>query len=355
MSDNTNTPSTEKKKPNKVVLAILALVVIGGVIFGISKWIYASGHEDTDDAQIDGDISPVVARVGGYVDSILFQENERVKNNALLVKLDKHDYQVRLEQAKAGQVQAGASVLVTESGISSTEANAASAYANVVNAKVKLDQVNKDYDRYANLVKDGSITQQAFDQAKAQKESAAAQLKAAQDQYKAASDQVKTSRKQVAVSSSSADQRKAEVDFAQLQLSYTDIKSPTDGIVSKKNIQKGQLIQAGQTLFSVVNDKSLYVTANFKETQLGKLKPGQKVEIVVDAFEDYPIEGEVLNFSPATGARFSLLPPDNATGNFVKVVQRVPVKIRFTKVPKEVEGRIRPGMSVNVSVDIKNS
>lgn len=357
MSENQNNTAEEqepaKKKPSKIVLIILGIVIIGGVIFGISKWIHASSHEETDDAQIDGDISPVVARVGGYVDSILFEENQRVTDNQLLIKLDERDYNIRLEQAKAAQTGAGASVNVTQSGISSTQANAASAYANVVNAQVKLDQINKDYARYANLVQDGSVTRQAYDQVLAQKQSAQAMLKAANQQYKAASDQVKTSRKQVAVSSSGVDQRQADVDFAKLQLTYTNITSPTDGIISKKNIQKGQLVQAGQTLFSVVNDKSLYVTANFKETQLEKLKPGQKVKIVVDAYEDYPIEGELYNFSPATGARFSLLPPDNASGNFVKVVQRIPVKIKFVKVPKEIAGRIRPGMSVDVSVDLK--
>lgn len=357
MSENQNNTAEEqelaKKKPSKVVLIILAIIVIGGIFFGVSKWIHASSHEETDDAQIDGDISPVVARVGGYVDSILFEENQRVADKQLLVKLDQRDYNIKLEQAKAAQSGAGASVNVTQSGISSTAANAASAYANVVNAQVKLDQINKDYARYANLVQDGSVTRQAYDQVLAQKQSAEAMLKAMKQQYRAAADQVKTSRKQVAVSSSGVDQRQADVDFAKLQLSYTNITSPTTGIISKKNIQKGQLVQAGQTLFSVVNDKSLYVTANFKETQLEKLKPGQKVKIVVDAYEDYPIEGEVYNFSPATGARFSLLPPDNATGNFVKVVQRIPVKIKFVKVPKEISERIRPGMSVDVSVDLK--
>lgn len=358
MSDTQNNTAEEqepvKKKPSKIVLIILAVIVIGGAIFGVTKFIHASSHEETDDAQIDGDISPVVSRVGGYVDSILFEENQRVAADQLLVKLDDRDYNIKLEQAKAAQNGAGANVNVTESSISSTEANAASAYANVVNAQVKLDQINKDFARYANLVQDGSVTRQAYDQVLAQKESAQAMLKAAKQQYRAAADQIRTSRKQVAVSSSGVDQRQADVDFAKLQLSYTRIKSPTNGIISKKNIQKGQLVQPGQTLFSVVNDKSLYVTANFKETQLEKLKPGQKVNVVVDAYEDYPIEGEVYNFSPATGAKFSLLPPDNATGNFVKVVQRIPVKIKFVKVPKEIVDRIRPGMSVNVSVDLKS-
>ena len=144
-----------------------------------------------------------------------------------------------------------------------------------------------------------------------------------------------------------------DIDYAKLQLSYTTIKSPSAGITSKKNIQIGQLVQAGQTLFSVVNDNSLYITANFKETQLENLRNGEKVDIEVDAFPDMKLEGSVYNFSPATGAKFSLLPPDNATGNFVKVVQRIPVKIKITGSKEDLE-KLRPGMSVDVSVITKD-
>jgi len=160
---------------------------------------------------------------------------------------------------------------------------------------------------------------------------------------------VGTTRSQLQVTNTGVDQRQADVDFAKLQLSYTNIVAPASGIVSKKSIQKGQLIQAGQTLFSIVNDNSLYITANFKETQLEKLRAGEKVDVEVDAFPDEKVDGEVYNFSPATGAKFSLLPPDNATGNFVKVVQRIPVKIKI-KASKELMQRLRPGMSVKVSV-----
>ena len=149
-------------------------------------------------------------------------------------------------------------------------------------------------------------------------------------------------------------QRQSDVDFAKLQLSYTEIKAPATGIVSKKNVQKGQLVQAGQSLFAIVNENSIYVTANFKETQLEDIKPGSKVKIEVDAYPNDDVEGEVYNFAPITGAKGSLLPPDNATGNFVKVVQRIPVKIKITKAPKDVLEKLRPGMSVKVSVSIKD-
>ncbi|WEK19286.1 MAG: HlyD family secretion protein [Candidatus Pedobacter colombiensis] len=346
--------TTEKKKKNKVIPIILGVLLILGAIFGTREYIYYSKHVDTDDAQIDGDISPVVSRVGGYVQDINFEENTRVHEGDVLVKLDDHDYKIKLEQAMAGQKGASAGVGVSESQIAATAANTSTAKANIEAARVKLNLAQKDYDRYQNLVKDGSITQQQFDQAKAQKEAAQAAFTAANDQYNAAVKQVGTTQSQLAVSSNSVTQHQADVDFAKLQLSYTEIKAPATGIVSKKNIQKGQLVQAGQSLFSIVNDNSLYITANFKETQLEDIKHGSKVKITVDAYPDQTMEGEVYNFAPITGAKGSLLPPDNATGNFVKVVQRIPVKIKITKTPKDVLEKLRPGMSVKVSVSIKD-
>jgi membrane fusion protein (multidrug efflux system) len=346
--------TTEKKKKNKVIPIILGVLILLGAIFGTKAYIYYSKHVDTDDAQIDGDISPVVARVGGYVQDIKFEENTRVNEGDVLVTLDDRDYKIKLEQAMAGQKGANAGVGVSESQIIATAANTSTAKANIEAAKVKLNLAQKDYERYLNLVKDGSVTQQQFDQAKAQKESAQAAFNAATDQYNAAVKQVGTTQSQLAVSNTGVTQRQADVDFAKLQLSYTEIKAPTSGIVSKKNIQKGQLIQPGQSLFSIVNDNSIYITANFKETQLEDIKTGSKVKIEVDAYPDQDVEGEVYNFAPITGAKGSLLPPDNATGNFVKVVQRIPVKIKITKAQKEILEKLRPGMSVKVSVSIKN-
>lgn len=344
--------TTEKKKKNIVVPIILGVLLVIGIVFGIVEWNYYSKHVDTDDAQIDGDISPVVARVGGYVKDINFEENTHVTEGQILVKLDDNDFKVKLEQAQSVQKGANAGVGVAQSQIVATQANTSTAKANVTAARVKLNLANKDFARYANLIKDGSITQQAFDQAKASKESAEAAFQAAQDQYNAAVKQVGTTQSQLAVTNNVISQRQSDIDFAKLQLSYTDIKAPATGIVSKKNVQKGQLVQAGQALFSIVNDGSIYVTANFKETQLEKIKTGSKVEIEVDAYPEEKIEGEVYNFSPITGAKGSLLPPDNATGNFVKVVQRVPVKIKIHP-SKEMLAKLRPGMSVKASVSTK--
>lgn len=342
-----------KKKPNRVLPIILGVILVGGVIFGIKEYIYYSKHIDTDDAQIDGDISPVVARVGGYIDSIYFQENTHVDRGQVLVKIDDRDYKVKLEQAEAAETGASANINVGESQIYANAANSASAKAQVESAEARLEKVSKDYQRYANLVKDGSITQQQFDQAKSDLDVAKATYSAAQDQYKAALEQEGATKNQLNVTHTGVSQKQVDVDYAKLQLSYTIVKSPASGITSKKNIQIGQLVQAGQTLFSIVNDSSIYITANFKETQLDNIRDGQKVDIDVDAYPDLKLHGVVYNFAPATGAKFSLLPPDNATGNFVKVVQRIPVKIKINASKADMD-KLRPGMSVAVSVIYKD-
>src|ERR1700748_2568282 len=178
------------KKSNKVLPIILGVILLAGIIFGIKEYIYYGKHVDTDDAQVDGDISPVVARVGGYVDSIYFEENMHVNKDQILVKIDPRDYKVKLEQAQAAQVGASAGIGVGQSQIFTTATNSAVAKAGVVSAQARLDKVAKDYARYANLVKDGSITQQQFDQAKSDLDVANANLAAAKDQYKAAEQQV---------------------------------------------------------------------------------------------------------------------------------------------------------------------
>jgi membrane fusion protein (multidrug efflux system) len=353
MAKNETNENGPAKKPNRVLPIILGILILGGAIFGIKEYIYYGKHVDTDDAQVDGDISPVVARVGGYVDSIYFEDNLHVNKGQVLVKIDPRDYKVKLEQALAAQVGANAGVNVGQSEIFTTSSNSAVAKAGVISAQARLDKVKKDYQRYANLVKDGSITQQQFDQAKSDLEVAQANLAAARDQYKAAVQQISTTRDQLKVTNTGVNQKQVDVDYAKLQLSYTDVKAPASGIASKKNVQLGQLVQAGQTLFSIVNDNSLFITANFKETQLERITNGLKVNIEVDAYPDMKVEGTVYNFSPATGAKFSLLPPDNATGNYVKVVQRIPVKIKLNA-SKEVLAKLRPGMSVNVSVITKD-
>lgn len=215
-----------KKKPNRVLPIILGLILVLGSIFGIREYIYLGKHVDTDDAQIDGDISPVVARVGGYVEEINFQENSHVNKNDVLVKIDDRDYKIKVEQALAAKTGASANINVGESQIYANDANSASAKAQVESAAARLDKTNKDYQRYANLIKDGSITQQQFDQAKADLQVAQATYRAAQEQYKAASEQVGTTKSQLNVTQTNVSQKQVDVDYAKLQLSYTTIKAP---------------------------------------------------------------------------------------------------------------------------------
>lgn len=347
--------SVKNKKPasKKILPVLLIILIIGGIIFGIKELIYYAHYETTDDAQIDGDISPVIARVGGYIKEIRFKDNQHVNKGDTLVIIDDKDYKIKLEQAIASLKAAKAGVNVSSSHVSSIRANVPPAQANVAAAQAKLWKVQQDYARYKNLLEGHAITQAQFDAIKAEKESAEAMLSAAKEQVDALHKQVAASKEQVTASSANIALEQSAVDFARLQLSYTIITAPVSGIVSKRNIQIGQLVNTGQSMFAIVNDSSIYVTANFKETQLDKMQVGQPVEIDVDTYPDHDFHGEVVSFSGATGAKFSLLPPDNATGNYVKVVQRVPVRIKFDSMTAEWNRRLIPGMSVKVQVRVK--
>ncbi|HEV2478912.1 MAG TPA: HlyD family secretion protein [Puia sp.] len=345
--------NTQKKGRKKLVFPIiLSLVLVGALIFGIKEYVYYSAHEVTDNAQVDADISPVVARVGGYVKEIRFEDNQYVHAGDTLVVLDDRDYQVKLQQALAALTSTKQTVDVSELQVNEAKTNIATALASVQQAKVAVWKANEDYTRYENLYNDHAITKAQFDDAKAAKESAEASLAIAQSQVPTQTKRVDVNQRQVGATASNLATRQADVDFAKLQLSYTVITAPASGVVSRRNIQLGQLVQAGQTLFAVVNAKGVYVTANFKETQMEPLRIGEKVDITADAYSDSTFHGEVESFSGATGAKFSLLPPDNATGNFVKVVQRVPVRIKINA-DSSLMRLLRPGMSVYVVVHTK--
>jgi membrane fusion protein (multidrug efflux system) len=346
--------NTQKKKGGKKLIfpIILALVLVGALVFGIKEYIYYGAHEVTDDAQVDADISQVVARVTGYVKEIRFVDNQYVHAGDTLVVLDDRDYQLRVQQALAALTSTKQSVDVSQQQVTEAQTSIATAQANVEAAKVAVWKANEDFTRYENLYNDHAITKAQFDDAKAAKESAEAALNVAQTQVPTQHRRVDVNQRQVGATASNLASRQADVDYARLQLTYTVITAPASGIVSKRNIQLGQLVQGGQTLFAVVNAHGIYVTANFKETQMEPLRIGQKVDITVDAFSDSTFHGEIESFSGATGAKFSLLPPDNATGNFVKVVQRVPVRLKI-EADSALLRLLRPGMSVNVVVHTK--
>lgn len=349
--EKANTKKTSRSR--KIMPIVLIIVLIGGAIFGIKEYLYYRHYDTTDDAQVDGDINPVVSRVGGYVQEIRFEDNQFVHKGDTLVVLDDKDYLLKLEEAKAGLGTTNAQVGVSLANVSSMNASVAPAQANVGAAEAEVWQINQDYKRYQKLYEGHAITQSQFDAIKAKKDAAEAKLAAARKQVAALSSQVKSSREQVGAAKSGIAARQAAIDFAKLQLSYTVITAPVSGIVSKRNIQIGQLVAPGQTLFAVVNTNKIYVTANFKETQLSDMKAGLPVEIDVDAYPEQKFTGKVESFSGATGAKFSLLPPDNATGNFVKVVQRLPVRITFDSLSNEWRKKLRPGLSVNVKVKVR--
>lgn len=343
----------QKSKGKKIIFpVILAAVLIIAVIFTLKEYFYFQSHEVTDNAQVDADISPVISRVAGYVKEIRFKDNQLVRAGDTLVILDDRDFKIKVQQAEAALASTRQLVNVSEYAVLESRSNIATAKANVEAAKVKVWKTTEDFNRYKNLYDDHAITKAQFDAAKAEKESAEAALLVAETQVPVINKKISTNQQQVDAAATNVAPKESDIEYAKLQLSYTVITAPADGIVSKRNVQLGQLVQAGQSLVSVVNDKGLYITANFKETQMEHLKQGEKVDVTVDAYPDKPVQGSVESFSGATGARFSLLPPDNATGNFVKVVQRVPVRIKL-EAAQDFINLLRPGMSVKVVVHTK--
>jgi membrane fusion protein (multidrug efflux system) len=361
---HTSAPETPKKKSNGFLITLIVLVLAGGT-FGVTKYIHAQHHEETDDAQIEANISPVIPRISGYVTDVRVKDNQRVKKGDTLVIVDNRSELIQVEQAKAALAAAKsnysvaqATTVVSKANVATYEANVSTADAQIEAAKITLRRATQDYDRYANLIKDHSVTQQQFEQAEAAKQSAERQLQVLTDQKNAASRQTNAANsqsnattQQVNVAGATIQQRQADLDNAELNLSYTVITAAEDGLISKVNVQVGQFLQAGQSLFSVVLDNNPWVVANFKETQLEKMHDGQKVVIHVDAYPGHDFEAKLSSFSPATGSRFALLPPDNASGNFVKVVQRLPVKIEFNSTDPLVKN-LRPGMNVDVDVHL---
>ncbi|KAA0992535.1 HlyD family secretion protein [Dyadobacter aurulentus] len=357
---------TVPEKKNNRFIIILAVLIIAGGTWGFTKYNHGLHHEETDDAQVDANISPVIPRISGYVTEIKVKDNQEVKKGDTLIVLDNRDQLIRLEQAKAALAGSEGSLVVANATTSASqasgityEANVSIVEAQIEEAKVNVWRANQDFARYENLIKDHSITQQEFEQASATKQRAERQLavlvaqkNAAERQARAAGKQTSATSRQTTVANANIKARQAEIANAELNLSYTVITAPTDGRVSKVNAQPGQFLQAGQSLFSIISATEPWVVANFKETQLTKMKLGQKVLIHVDAYPEHQFEAKVASFSPATGARFALLPPDNASGNFVKVVQRLPVRIEFTKADDALIAQLRPGMNVLVDVEL---
>lgn len=367
METRTNETTVEtKKKKSPIFIIILAVLVIGGAWFGISKYNYAQHHEDTEDAQISADISPVIPRIGGYINEVRVRDNQWVKKGDTLLVIDDRDYVIKLQQAEAALEiaktnlgSARATTSAAQANIATSRASIGTIDAQIEAAKINLWRATQDHDRYANLIKDHSITQQQYEQALAAKQTAEKQLAILQEQKNQASQQTNAvavqstaTASQINIADATIHQRQVDVDAAKLNLTYTVILATEGGLVSKVNVQPGQIVQPGQALFSIVHNENVWVIANFKETQLDKMKIGQRVVIKADAYPGHKFEAKLSSFSPATGSTFALLPPDNASGNFVKVVQRLPVKIEFVDGNDSLVKRLRPGMNVMVDVHL---
>jgi membrane fusion protein (multidrug efflux system) len=377
-----------------VLRVLVVLALIGVAIY----WWQGRKFEDTDDAQVDGHIYPISARVSGHVVKVNFEDGQFVKAGSILVEIDNRDYQVAVERAQADYMDASsasqaadfsvpisevgsssqihsaqADVLNAEAGITAATKQVEEAEARLIQAQANARTANADQARYQTLVEKKEISQQQYDQVVAAATSANAAVSAATAGVRASQEIVKQTKarlgqshaalanaqitpKQVAVTRAHARsgeamvaRSKAMLDLANLNLGYTVIVAPVDGVVGNRNAQVGQNVQVGQELLSIVPLKEIWVTANFKETQLKRMLPGQSVEIEVDALGGLKLRGQVTSIAGATGARFSLLPPENATGNYVKVVQRVPVRIDFVDRDQanfNQDTRLRPGLSV---------
>jgi membrane fusion protein (multidrug efflux system) len=405
-------PAPPKGIKNPKVQRFLILGAIVLLVVAVGLFLYYQNRESTDDAQVDGHITPIAAKISGRVQEVLVRDNEPVKAGQVLVKIDPRDYQAALDNANAalalaqseaqsatvdvprtrenvasGTSNAGAGLLGAEADLARAQAayaqaqnsDLAYAQANVAKAKANAELAKADLERYKPLMEKGEISKQQYDAAKANADATASALNAEQEKIAQATSSIDISRAQLnaarakveqaraGVSAARADvqqismrtadaqgklakveQARAMVEAAQLNLSYAQVVAPVDGVATHKQVEVGQIVQPGQGLLVVVPLQDVWVTANFKETQLRKMRPGQKAEVKVDTYGK-TFSGHVDSIAGATGAVLSLLPPENATGNYVKVVQRIPVKIIVDPIPEQ-KAVLRPGMNADVTV-----
>jgi membrane fusion protein (multidrug efflux system) len=334
-----------------IVVLVLALVSVAGY-FAVNFWLDSRQFESTDDAFIDGDIIPISPQVAAQVAEVKVFDNQVVKKGDLLVTLDPTDYQVALEQKKATEQSMIGKVAEAQTKLEVAKAEVGEAEAELNAAQTTALNMQQDLDRM-NGLDPRARSQQQMDNASANQRSTSAQVKQAEAKVTAAKAQLIADEAAVATAQSDAAKAAADVHEAEIQRSYCTITSPTDGIVTRKSVEPGMYVTVGEPLCSIVPTE-VWVTANFKETQLDLMRPGEEVNIYVDAYPEKPFKGKVESIQNGTGSKFSLLPPENATGNFVKVVQRVPVKIVFDEgTTEDANHRLSPGMSVIPKVRVR--
>jgi membrane fusion protein, multidrug efflux system len=342
-----------RRSPVRLVLAGMAVLALGG--WGIERYRLAQRHVTSDNAQVDGPILTVAPKVQAFVAEVLVNDNQPVRLGDTLVRLDDRDFRIRLSQAEAELANAVAAAGSTRSTgqaqaqLAWSEAQAQSAEATIAQAEAALRKAQADLDRIRGLAEKRIVAAQQLDAAQAAFDVASANLEAARRQASAATSQVSAYGAGVGAAEARLAAARAAVANARLQLSYTVITAPATGSIGRRRADPGNLVQVGQTLMEVIPEHDVWVTANLKETELAHVGPGDRVTFTVDAYRDRTFTGHVESLSPATGARFALLPPDNATGNFTKVVQRVPVRIAVDGGEDETH-RLRSGMSVVVDI-----
>lgn len=341
-----------KHRDKKIISYVLsiAVVIAAGLWIG-AKFIHVGDVEYTDNAQIHQQIVPVNSRVQGFIKEIRFREFEKVKKGDTLVVIDDSELRLRVAQAKADYQNALAGKAVTAQSIGVANANVAVSEASIEEARVVMENARKDLARYSELLAQDAVTPQQFDGVKTDYEAKKARYETLRKNRDASSSVVEQSRSRISQNDAGIELAKALLETAELNLSYCVITAPCDGYASRKEIQLGQLIQPGQTMLDIVDTGDVWVIANYKETQLKNIYPGDKATIRVDAVPGVEFEGVVVSISNATGASLSILPQDNSAGNFVKVRQRVPVRIAFTERNKPEDlSKLRSGMNVECEV-----
>lgn len=338
-----------EKKRNRLLSILSFLFLFAGGIWMLSLFFDFNRYETTNNAQVESYISNLTARVSGHIQSIHFEANQFVHKGDTLVVLDDIEFQIKVRQAEADLAVAEGNLHSLEQSIITASSNQGAVKNKLEGDRANLDKAKKDYQRFKNMYADSAVTLNQYEQVISKLESTEAYLKASEKELLASGSMTKQSSINLEAARATVDRKKADLENAQLQLSYTQIIALSDGYIGERTISVGDLINANQVVATLVLNEKLWVAANFKETQIEKIKQGQEVIITIDALDGKEFKGKVTGFSPATGAKFSMVEPDNSTGNFVKITQRIPVTIDFQATSKELE-LVKPGMNVTVEI-----
>jgi membrane fusion protein (multidrug efflux system) len=340
--------------PNRKVLVVAALVAIAALAAGGRMWYRSHYFVETENAYVAGHVHPVSARIAGVVTKVLIDDNQIVKQGDVIAELDPFDQRVKVEQIQAQIATAEQQVVQSDAQIAQVQAQASASAAQVAQSEAQLVRAKQDAERYGQLYNSQmkAVSKAELDAAVAGRASAVADLAARKDSASAAKAQISAANSAREVLKAQVTVLRVQLKDAQQQLAYNQVLAPVGGRIGKRSVEVGQRVTPGQQLTAIVQE-NVWLTANFKETQLAELKPGQEVKVTIDAIPGKELVGKVDSFAPASGAQFALLPADNATGNFTKIVQRVPVKITFK--PEDVKalsGRLVPGMSAIAEVAV---